>query len=702
MAQKYTLAASSTSTDRLLSTGNALIHLSDGTPVFLYYDGTNVQLAYTADRATVTAIATISANFAVPLNHYLQRLSLARDASDNLYVLGADVTNADTLRVQAFAKGSGRTWIAKAEVKAGAAFSSPGFRIMTISAVWCNTAGSGYLAMVVRSQDGYTGFFVVSADAALTGSGTLVSDFHGNQWLSTSGAGALADLDGDGFGSTTVVGAAAQGSTTGIRVFSATIDTSGVATITNLATESTGNLQGGTNSDNKLRVVRCAPNRWAVVFPSTTAGRYMAARYSSTAQLTAGTDSGAPASMPLNTTGGGSSSQAWDVFLDPAAGSRIWVLAQGATATLYRQSCDLSSGVSWAASATADDTLSPWVNQGTPPDLRVVKKPTGMAVDWQAFAQTAPAPTYALLGDYTAFNTAPNAPTGLAPALGAVDRSVIQRLSWTFSDPNAGDSQSKFDLQWRHKGTADAWNTVTQTTPNNFYDVPANTFPAEDIEWQVRTYDQAGAVGPYSPLAYFTAADPATPPTITAPTSGGTVSQNPTNVTWSTAGQQGYQLRRVRDNAGVADTTTVYYDTGQITDATTRTVSVPFETNNRWEWVQVRVQQGGLWSAWSSIRVNVSYTQPATATLVAAGNNTTGAITVTITNPTPSGGQPTVSYNDVYVRTVGDTGPGVRIAAQVANNGTATYWTPASGVAYQFLIRTFGSNSTSADSAWTG
>ena len=426
-----------------------------------------------------------------------------------------------------------------------------------------------------------------------------------------------------------------------------------------------------------------------------------------------------PASYTWTTSAGGTAAEGTLVALRNAAtSSTSWTLQYGTgSQTGHKFTSTAQTPVSGSmllalgdvqASASSFSTPSGWTFTAADPAAEVAgfyQNGAGTSVPATDFANNSGAGTAINWACYTIVvpinNTAPNAPTGLAPASGTVDRSVIQRLSWTFSDPDTGDSQSKFDLQWRHKGTTDTWNVVSQTTPNNYYDVPASTFPAEDIEWQVRTYDQAGAVGPYSALTYFTAADPAIPPTITAPTSGGTISANPTNVTWSTAGQQGYQLRRVRDNAGVADTTTIYYDTGQITDTTTRTVSVPFETNNRWEWVQVRVQQGGLWSAWSSIRVNVSYTQPATATLVAAGNNTTGAITVTITNPTPSGGQPTVSYNDVYVRTVGDTSAGVRIATGVANNGTATYWTPASGVAYEFLARTFGSNSTSTDSAWT-
>ena len=694
MAQKYTLASGSSFTDRLQNVGNALIHLSDGTPVFLYYDGTNVVLAYSSDHVTVNAVVTLS-GFSIPGTP--QGLTVCRDSADNIYVAGADSATTSNVRVQAFLKGTGYTWTAQTAL-AGTSGQTAN-PLTNVAAVWCNTGGGtgshGHLLVSwAVSAAGASGYATCDAGAALAGSGVLITASAaspgGTAWTFINGsacAGSNMDIASDGFGATTVMVVGANAATT-LYAGSVTVNSIGTVTGTTLGPLTCGTLSATT----KVRVIRYAANVWAVVYPSTTSGHYMVARYSSTAQLTGGTDSGAPTNMALVST-----SLGWDAFRDPVTANRVWVMS--AYQQPYRVSVDLGSGVAWATAAVADDTLS-YYSMGN--DFRAVKQAARSIVDWQAFAETASTPIYALLGDYTGFNTAPNAPTGLAPASNAtVDRSIVQRLSWTFSDPDTGDSQSKFDLQWRHKGTADAWNAVSQTTPNNYWDAPASTFPAEQIEWQVRTYDQSAAVGPWSALAYFTAGDPATPPTITAPVSGGTVSANPTAVTWSTAGQQGYQVRRVRDNAGVADTTTVYYDTGQITDTTTRTVSVPFEMNNRWEWVQVRVQQGGLWSAWSSIRVNVSYTQPATATLVAAGNNTTAAIIVTVTNPTPSGGQPTVTYNDVYVRAVGDTSAGTRIATGVANNGTATYWTPASGVAYEFLARTFGSNSTSTDSAWT-
>jgi hypothetical protein len=227
-------------------------------------------------------------------------------------------------------------------------------------------------------------------------------------------------------------------------------------------------------------------------------------------------------------------------------------------------------------------------------------------------------------------NTAPYAPTGLAPASGSLDRSTIQRLAWTFTDPDFGDTQSKFDLQWRLG--AGAWQPVTGTTPNRFWDAPAATFPAGSIEWQVRTYDAGGLISPWSASAFFTAAAAPVAPTITAPTSGGTVSSTAT-LTWSAPAQADYQYRRVGDISGSADTATIYYDSGDVIDSTTRSRIVSHPVNSRWEHVQVRIKSSGLWSPWTDIRVFVSFTAPPVPTIVATADNATASVTVAISNP---------------------------------------------------------------------
>lgn len=232
-------------------------------------------------------------------------------------------------------------------------------------------------------------------------------------------------------------------------------------------------------------------------------------------------------------------------------------------------------------------------------------------------------------------NVAPTAPTGLAPAGNTtVDRTAVQRLSWTFTDPNPGDTQSKFDLQWR-LGTG-AWNPVTGTTPNQFWDAPGATFPAGTIEWQVRTYDSLGVVGPYSASAFFVAATPPAAATITIPVNGSTVGTSTGTLDWSAPAQDSYQVRKVADNAGAADTTIVYYDSGEVISSTARNAPLSYPVNNRYEHLQVRIKVNGLWSSWASVRVLVSYTPPAVPTLIATPDSPNARIVVQVANPPPN------------------------------------------------------------------
>jgi hypothetical protein len=297
-------------------------------------------------------------------------------------------------------------------------------------------------------------------------------------------------------------------------------------------------------------------------------------------------------------------------------------------------------------------------------------------------------------------NTAPNAPLLVSPVGGVtIDRGVLQRFDWDFSDPDGGDSQSKYDLQYRAVG-ATTWTALTGTTPNTFHDFAAGTFAAGDYEWQVRTYDAAGLVGPYSASGFFTAATPPAGPTITDPVNGQTVGQTPYTVVWSYPTQEAYQLRTVADNAGVADPTIVYTDTGIVESTTVRSRSVGFPVNNRNEHVQVRVRDAGLWSPYTSVRVLVSYTPPAVPTAVVLASNSAGAISVSITNPTPAAGEPSVAYNDVLRRQTAVGGDGIRIAANKAANGTHIDFTPASGVDYEYAVRAVADNGTASTSAW--
>ena len=255
-------------------------------------------------------------------------------------------------------------------------------------------------------------------------------------------------------------------------------------------------------------------------------------------------------------------------------------------------------------------------------------------------------------------------------------------------------------MRYRLTGAA-TWTTITGTTPNSFYDFAPATLAAGDYEWQVSTTDALGYVGPYSGSSFYAAADVPSPPTITAPINGSTVSAETATVAWSTPNQDAYEVRRVADNAGAADTGTVYFTTGVVESTAARSIAVAFPTNDRYEHVQVRVRDAGLWSPWSSVRVLVSYTPPAVPTLVVTGNTPTGAITIQATHPTPGAGVPTVTSIDIHRRLASDTSDGIRIAAGLAPSTAFADWAVASGVAYAYRVRALGSNGTSSWSAWS-
>lgn len=294
-------------------------------------------------------------------------------------------------------------------------------------------------------------------------------------------------------------------------------------------------------------------------------------------------------------------------------------------------------------------------------------------------------------------NQTPNAATGLAPNGTTIDRTTVQRFSGTFSDPDAGDSSSALDIQYRLVG-AGTWTTVSATTPNRFLDFAAGTFASGSYEWQMRYTDAQGAVGPWSASAFFTASTPPATPTITAPAAGSTVAVTPSAVTWSTPTQDAYEVRRVKDVAGSPDTTTVYFDTGTVTDAVSRTLSTTFETNSRYEHVQVRVRASGLWSAWASVRVFVSWTAPAVANVTV----TVGArsIAVAYSQPAPSGSQPAVASVNVWVN---ENGTGSkRLARGLPVTGTWVFETPASGKSYTFRVEAVGTSTATSFTAETG
>lgn len=392
------------------------------------------------------------------------------------------------------------------------------------------------------------------------------------------------------------------------------------------------------------------------------------------------------------------------VFTSPAAGAvfnTVHNVTFGASvdpdgdAVTYRLELSLDNGATWPHVLATAATL---VNTN---------------YDFTSYAATAAAKLRVRSSDGTAtsawressvftiqHNLAPTPATPLSPISNSpIDRTITQRFSWTFNDPDAGDAKSKHDFRYRLVG-AGAWTTIlNQVNVNNYHDLAGGTLAAGDYEWQVLTYDNGGLpASGWSASAFFKAVDPPAAVVITAPVSGSTVPAANSLVAWNAPDQTDFQVQRVADAAGVINPAVIYYDSGEVNNAAARNHALTFETNNRWEWIRVRRKYAGVWSPWAQVRVNISYTPPAIPGVNVDTESANGRIRVIIDNPVPGGTEPAVTANWIFRRVQGqDDLAWQRLSTTVANDGTFDDYTAADGLLYEYLVRAVGANGTYRD-----
>lgn len=295
-------------------------------------------------------------------------------------------------------------------------------------------------------------------------------------------------------------------------------------------------------------------------------------------------------------------------------------------------------------------------------------------------------------------NQPPTAPTGLTRS--NFDATAAANFTWTFNDPDAGNTQSAYQLViTKVSDGSTVKDTGKVTSATSLYTLPAGTLTnGIQYQWKVACWDNSDAGGPYSTLAtFYTSGKPSA--TITTPTAdGATIASSGLIVTWSfsdpeSEGQSAYQLK-LTDNADV-----LLWDSGQIMDnvATSRALSYTLLNNASYK-VKLTVWDAKGVAGNEVVRTFVtSFTPPAVPTLTHVDDNTRGSITINITNPAPSGNQPSINYNDVYRRKQSETSF-IRIATNIPNNGSFIDYTPASGQVYEYKVTANGNNGTSSDS----
>lgn len=117
-------------------------------------------------------------------------------------------------------------------------------------------------------------------------------------------------------------------------------------------------------------------------------------------------------------------------------------------------------------------------------------------------------------------NTAPNPPSLITPVNGSISNNRHPTFSWTFSDPDAGHTQSAFQIQVSTDSsftTVNGWDTGKIIGSQNSY-VPTTDLGDNQWYYRIRTWDQVDFAGGWSSGPWFGVEN--TLPTV----SGGTAS----------------------------------------------------------------------------------------------------------------------------------------------------------------------------------
>lgn len=292
------------------------------------------------------------------------------------------------------------------------------------------------------------------------------------------------------------------------------------------------------------------------------------------------------------------------------------------------------------------------------------------------------------------FNVPPNVPTLTSPATnGAVDVTIAPTLQWQFSDPDPGDVQSSADVQYRAAG--DSFTVVTAAAASDgTYTLPGPLLADTVYEWQVRTYDQSGAVSPWASSSFFTPRVPPSAPVAVSPPAGSAITADPAVYQWGPSGaQSAYELVLCADNAGSPDLTTVYSDAVVSSAAVSATVGFQGSGVTQGSVVHVRVRTytyPGVWSPWLDWGAQtLNLNPPGQPKLRLIPDVSAAAIIVMVDNSdTPF---PTMS-TDLYRTDMTESGPEIRIQAGMDSDTTITDWTPASGHEYRYRAQAYSAS----------
>ena len=245
----------------------------------------------------------------------------------------------------------------------------------------------------------------------------------------------------------------------------------------------------------------------------------------------------------------------------------------------------------------------------------------------------------------------PGTPGGLKPQ-GSTIPAGEGVLEWIHATQDT-TAQTKAQIRLRSRGASD-WSTYTVSGDSQQYSLAA--FGEGTYEWQVRTWgmykqnEEAGA-SPWSAVASFLISSR---PVVGILTPQTTIDTSALSVSWSYSQQGGAKqvLARVR----VTDATENRVVADETIQGTATSYKVAERAANGHEYVVVvsALSDEGLSSTEATRRAKVRYAPPEAPKVTAQWDDSTGVVSIGITNPAPKAGKTVAAVSNQVDRSQDD------------------------------------------------
>jgi hypothetical protein len=254
-----------------------------------------------------------------------------------------------------------------------------------------------------------------------------------------------------------------------------------------------------------------------------------------------------------------------------------------------------------------------------------------------------------------------NASTGAAYTTGSpADVGANLQLSWTFSDPDPGDTQGSYAVSrqigagalayWRASDSTWQASEVQNVSATSQLTLLAATPWGLDADavhtYRVKVWDAGGAASQDYSGALQLVPSAKVNPTVVTPAAAAVLTTDTVTITWTVAQQTAYRVTLTNTGLGV-----LAWDTGKVTSTDlSYTVPVSMETGSAWQITLTTYNAEGLPSTQQVRAFTVAYAIPPAVISTVTPSTALGQILVASSALAAVGVQPAIVTQDLYRR----------------------------------------------------